>query len=143
MTTKKQNAILWASQVTASVILLQVVVLKLLAVPEAVFLFDKLGLEPAGRIGSGALELIAAICLLSSRLSVIGALISLSVMLAAIYAHITKLGIVLMDSQLQLNDGGSLFALSVTVAVCSVITIILRKKVIDFSSPIVGKQKLA
>lgn len=143
MTTKKQNAILWASQVTASVILLQVVVLKFLAVPEAVFLFNKLGIEPIGRIGSGSLELIAAICLLSSRLAIVGAVTALGVMLAAIYAHVTKLGIVLTDAALQLNDGGSLFALSVTVAICSLITIILRKKVIDFSNPVVGKQKLA
>lgn len=145
MTTKKQNAILWASQITASVILLQVVVLKFLAVPEAVFLFNKLGLEPLGRIGSASLEFIAAICLLSSRLAVIGAFTALGVMLVAIYAHITKLGIVLIDNSLQLNDGGSLFALSLTVAVCSIITILFRKKVIDVASPssVVTEQNLA
>jgi hypothetical protein len=44
----------------------------------------------------------------------------------AIMSHLTKLGIVVQ------NDGGLLFALAITVAVCSLITLALHRRQIPF-----------
>ena len=46
----------------------------------------------------------------------------------AIFSHLTVLGIVVQ------NDGGLLFGLAVTVAVCSLITLILHRRQIPFVS---------
>jgi ABC-type uncharacterized transport system permease subunit len=86
-------------------------------------------MEPWGRYGSGVVELIAAILLMSSCHCWLGALLALGMMGGAIMSHLTKLGIVVQD------DGGLLFGLAITVAVCSLITLALHRRQI----PIVGK----
>jgi Flp pilus assembly protein protease CpaA len=50
-----------------------------------------------------------------------GALLALGVMGGAIVAHLTVLGIVVRD------DGGLLFGLALTVAVCSLTTLYLHR----------------
>jgi hypothetical protein len=49
-------------------------------------------------------------------------------MAGAIISHLTVLGIVVQD------DGGLLFALAITVAVCSVVTLVLHRRQIPFVS---------
>jgi hypothetical protein len=56
----------------------------------------------------------------------LGALLALGMMGGAIMSHLTKLGIVVQ------NDGGLLFALAITVAVCSLITLTLHRRQIPF-----------
>src|SRR5436305_12282036 len=85
----------WALRGTAAVILAQTLFFKFSAAKESVYIFSTLGLEPWGRIGSGVIELIAAILLLIPRTVVFGALISLGVISGAIVSHLTKLGIAL------------------------------------------------
>ena len=52
----------------------------------------------------------------------LGAGLALAVMAGAIFSHLTVLGIVVMD------DGGLLFWLALTVAVCSVVLLFLQRR---------------
>jgi uncharacterized membrane protein YphA (DoxX/SURF4 family) len=131
--TKTQKIASWILRLTAAIILLQTLFFKFTGAPESVYIFTKVGLEPWGRYGSGVVELVAAILLLSSCHCWLGALLALGVMGGAIMSHLTKLGIVVQ------NDGGLLFALAITVAVCSLITLALHRRQI----PIVAKYFIA
>src|SRR3954467_3466952 len=93
----------WIARISAAVILLQTLFFKFTAAPESVYIFTKVGLEPWGRIGSGVVELIAAVLLLVPRFTWLGAVIAMGVIGGAIMSHLTVLGIVVMD------DGGLLF----------------------------------
>jgi uncharacterized membrane protein YphA (DoxX/SURF4 family) len=124
--TKTQKIASWIVRLTAAVILLQTLFFKFTGAPESVYIFTKVGLEPWGRYGSGVVELIAAILLLSNCYCWLGAVLALGVMGGAIMSHLTKLGIVVQD------DGGLLFALAITVAVCSLITLVIHRRQIPF-----------
>lgn len=132
--TTKQKIASWQVRLTAAIILLQTLFFKFTGAPESVYIFTKIGLEPWGRYGSGVVELIAAILLLSSCHCWLGALLALGVMGGAIMSHMTKLGIVVQ------NDGGLLFALAITVAVCSIFTLVLHRRQIPFVSKYVQSQ---
>ncbi|CCH53663.1 hypothetical protein BN8_02776 [Fibrisoma limi BUZ 3] len=114
--------ILWAARLAAAIILLQTLYFKFGAQAESVYIFAKLGVEPWGRIGSGIVELIASILILFPRTSWIGAVLGLGVMLGAIGAHLTILGIDI------LGDGGYLFALGVIVALSCVVILVLTRQ---------------
>ena len=120
--------IAWICRVAAAVILLQTLFFKFTAAPESVYIFTKVGLEPWGRIGSGATELIAAILILIPRTTWLGAGLALAVMAGAIFSHLTVLGVVVM------NDGGLLFGLALAVAACSVVLLFLQRRRV----PIIG-----
>ncbi len=124
--TKKQKIASWLVRLPAAIILLQTLFFKFTGAPESVYIFTKVGMEPWGRYGSGVVELIAAILLLSSCHCWLGALLALGVMSGAIMSHLTVLGIVVQD------DGGLLFALAITVAVCSIVTLIIHRRQIPF-----------
>jgi len=126
--TKPQRIASWLLRLTAAVILLQTLFFKFTGAPESVYIFTKVGLEPWGRYGTGVVELIAALLLLSSCHCWLGALLALGVMGGAIFSHLTVLGIVVQ------NDGGLLFGLAITVAACSLATLILHRRQIPFIS---------
>src|SRR5437773_8464755 len=100
------NILSWVLRATAAVVLLQTLFFKFTAAPESVYIFTKVGAEPWGRIGSGVVELIAAILLLTPRFQWLGAGIAMGVMAGAIVSHLTVLGI-----EVQ-GDHGLLFALA-------------------------------
>jgi len=106
----------------AAIILVQTLYFKFTAQPESVYIFETLGMEPIGRIGSGIAELVAAILLIIPRTSLYGAFMSLGVISGAIFFHLTKLGIVIKD------DGGTLFILAVVVFICSLLVVLREKK---------------
>src|SRR5947207_15693441 len=85
----------WTLRIIAAVILLQTLFFKFTGARESVYIFSTLGAEPWGRIGSGVVELIAAVLLLTPRTAVYGAGLSLAVISGAIFSHLTKLGIAL------------------------------------------------
>ena len=126
--TRTQALVSWALQLVAAVILLQTLFFKFTAAEESVYIFSTLGLEPAGRIGSGIVELIAAILLLVPATIPLGAIIALGVITGAIVSHLTVLGI-----EVQ-GDGGLLFALAVVVFVSSAAVLLIRRADI----PVVG-----
>lgn len=125
---KTQSAISWILQLIAAAILFQTLFFKFTGAEESVYIFKTLGLEPWGRIGSGAAELIACILLLVPRTVPIGAILALGVISGAIVSHLTKLGIVVK------GDGGLLFGLAVVVFVSSAVVLLIRRGQI----PIIG-----
>lgn len=113
----------WLLRVIAAVILLQTLYFKFTAQAESVELFTALGMEPWGRIGTGIVELIAAVLLLIPRTTLLGALVGAGLMAGAIFFHLTKLGI---------NFGGDavLFSYAViTFVSCAILIIICRKNI--------------
>ena len=132
--TKTRKIVSWLVRLTAAVILLQTLFFKFTGAPESVYIFTKVGMEPWGRYGSGAAELIAAILLLSSCHCWLGALLALGVMAGAIVSHLTVLGIVVQD------DGGLLFGLALTVAACSLVTLFLHRHQIPVISKLFQNQ---
>lgn len=121
---KNLNLLSWALRGTAAVILLQTLFFKFTGAPESVYIFSTLGLEPWGRIGSGVAELIASILLLIPGTAVLGALLSLGVITGAILSHLTKLGIALS----AVGDRGELFALAITVFLCSAGVLFIHRR---------------
>lgn len=129
---KQQNIFSWVLQVIVAVILLQTLFFKFTAAEESVYIFTTLGAEPWGRIGSGIVELIASVLLLTPRTVWLGALLSLGVISGAIMSHLTMLGIKLA----AVGDNGELFALAVVVFVCSAAVLLIHRRQI----PIVGER---
>ena len=118
----------WVFQVVIAVILFQTLYFKFTGAPESVYIFETLGAEPWGRIGSGLVELVAGILLLIPGRAAWGALLSLITILGALASHLTKLGI-----EVQ-GDGGLLFGLALTVLVSSLIVLFLRRRELPFFS---------
>ena len=125
----------WVCRVVAAIILLQTLFFKFTAAPESVYIFTKLGtfihsylpfasvgtVEVAGRIGSGIMELIAAVLLLTPRFVWAGAVLAMAATGGAIVSHLTFLGI-----EVQ-GDKGLLFILAITVFVTSAIALFLHR----------------
>ncbi|MEP6793568.1 MAG: DoxX family protein, partial [Saprospiraceae bacterium] len=121
---KKYFTFAFILKLVVAVILLQTLFFKFTGAAESKYIFETIGMEPWGRIGSGIVELIAAILILMPRSSWIGAILALGTVSGAIFFHLTKLGIVVMD------DGGLLFILACVVFVFSLIILwIERQKV--------------
>ena len=116
----------WAARIIVAIILLQTLFFKFTGAPESIYIFEKMGMEPWGRIGSGIVELIAGILILIPNTKIYGAILSLGVISGAIVSHLTKLGI-----EVQ-NDGGTLFGMAVLVFVLSLGLIIYHKNEIPF-----------
>src|SRR5512134_3623753 len=85
----------WILRGVAAVILLQTLFFKFTGAKESDYIFSTLGMEPWGRVGSGIVELIAAILILAPATVVWGAALSLAVISGATLSHLTKLGIAL------------------------------------------------
>jgi len=120
MMQKNIRILSWTLRIIAAIILLQTLYFKFSAHPDSVEIFTTVGMEPHGRIGSGIVELIAAILLLLPATAGIGACIGLGVIGGAIFFHLTSLGIVV-------NGSSDLFFLAVVVAFCCLITAILHR----------------
>jgi hypothetical protein len=118
----------------AAVILSQTLFFKFTGAEESIYIFTKVGLEPWGRYGSGAAELIATILLLTPRFAWAGALLALGVISGALVSHLTVLGIVVQ------NDGGLLFGLAVTVFVTCAVTAFLHRRQIPIVSQLLKTQ---
>ncbi len=113
----------WALRLIAAAILLQTLFFKFTGAKESVYIFSTLGMEPWGRIGTGVVELIASVLLLVPATVPLGALTALGVISGAIFFHLTRLGIALP----AVGDNGELFALAVTVFVCSASLLVMYR----------------
>ncbi len=119
-----KTTLLWVFRIIAAGIFLQTLYFKFTAAPESVFIFENVGMEPWGRIGSGIIELIAGLLLLWPKKSWLGAAIGLVTISGAIFFHITTLGI-----EVQ-GDGGTLFYMALIVfASCSGILVLQRQRI--------------
>jgi uncharacterized membrane protein YphA (DoxX/SURF4 family) len=117
----KTNILTWIIKLTAVVILLQTLFFKFTGAEESVYIFQTLGIEPFGRIGSGIVELIASVLILIPRTTLLGALLALGTMVGAIVSHLFVLGIEVK------NDGGLLFILASVTFACSLYLILMNK----------------
>ncbi len=104
----------WGARLLAALIMVQTLYFKFTASPESVYIFTTIGMEPWGRIGVGAMELVASVLLLISATAWLGAGFALGLMVGAMGMHLTLLGI-----EVQ-GDGGQLFIYALIVALCSV-----------------------
>ena len=135
--TTTESIISWAARIVIAMILLQTLFFKFTGAEESKYIFTTLmgpELEAVGRIGSGVVELIAAILLLIPSKAWLGAFIALGTISGAIFSHLTMLGIVVKE------DGGLLFILAVIVFVLSVLTLLIHRRDIPalggiFSNP--------
>jgi putative oxidoreductase len=118
---KNTKILSWSLRIVTALILLQTLYFKFTAHPDSVFIFSQIGMEPAGRIGSGIAELIAGLLLLVPATAGIGACISLGVISGAIFFHLTKLGI-------SIDGDTSLFFLACVVFLFSFIIGIIHRK---------------
>lgn len=119
------SIISWACRIAVAIILLQTLFFKFTGAEESRYIFTTLlgeDLEAFGRIGSGVIELIAAILLVTPRTVWLGALLSLGTVSGAIFSHLTMLGIVVKD------DGGLLFILAITVFVLSAVVLLVHRR---------------
>ena len=121
----------WIVRIIVAIVLLQTLFFKFTAAKESVYIFTTLGAEPWGRIGSGVVELIAALLLLLPRTAVYGAMLALGTMSGAIFAHLTKLGITIP----AVDDHGELFGLAVVVFVGSLVALYFRRSEIPVIGP--------
>lgn len=110
-----------ALRLIAAAILGQTLFFKFTGAEESVWIFQQLGAEPWGRLGSGVAELICVVLLLIPRTAWLGALGGLGVISGAIVSHLFLLGIEVK------GDGGLLFYLAVVVFVCCTVTLWLRR----------------
>ncbi|MBK8193582.1 MAG: DoxX family protein [Lewinellaceae bacterium] len=117
-------------RLVVAAILLQTLYFKFTAAPESVYIFQTLGAEPWGRIGSGMAELIVSALLLWPRTVAIGAIGALGVITGAILSHLTILGI-----EVQ-GDGGTLFYLALAVFVGSATLAWIHRREI----PVIGSR---
>ncbi len=134
----------WVCRIVAAIVLVQTLFFKFTAAPESVYIFTKLGtfihtyvpfasvgaVEVSARIGSGIMELIAAVLLLTPRVVWAGAFLAMVATGGAIASHLTFLGI-----EVQ-GDKGLLFFLAVGVFVASAVALFLHRGQI----PVFGKR---
>lgn len=117
-----KNIAIWVLRLLPAVIMLQTLYFKFSAKPESVELFTILGMEPWGRLGTGVMELIAAIMILYPKTTVYGAGLGLGLMSGAIFFHVTKLG---------LDFGGDYLLFTYAVicfASCAVLLLLFRSQ---------------
>lgn len=115
----------WAMRLVAAGIMLQTLYFKFSAAPESVYIFSTVGMEPWGRIFVGVLELIASILILIPRTTAYGALIGIGVMTGAVFMHLTRLGIVV------LNDSGKLFVMALVVLIACLVLVYQHRSTIS------------
>ena len=117
---KIKSAVSVVLRLTIAIILLQTLYFKFTAHPDSVYIFSALGVEPWGRIGLGIVELITALLILYPKTQLYGVVVSLGIIIGAIGAHLWVIGLHIG------NDGGGLFALALTVFVCSISYLLLH-----------------
>lgn len=121
----KLHLISWICRIVVTVILIQTLFFKFTGAEESKYIFSTLmgpELEAYGRIGSGIVELIAAVLLLVPGTAWLGGGLALGTITGAIFSHLTMLGIVVKD------DGGLLFGLAVVVFVLSSVVLLIHRR---------------
>jgi len=119
---KTKTIFIWLARIIPAIILLQTLFFKFSGAEVSKYIFEQVGMEPVGRIGSGIVELIAGILLLIPRFSWLGAVLGIGVMSGAVFFHLTKLGI-----EVQ-GDGGQLFFMALIVMIFCLITLWVHRR---------------
>ncbi len=126
----------WAARLLAAAIMTQTLYFKFTGADESVYIFTQVGMEPWGRLGVGALELIASVLILINATAWLGAGLAFGLMAGAILMHLTILGIVVK------HDDGLLFIYALTVTICSAFILFAnREKLINLYGLVISKIK--
>jgi uncharacterized membrane protein YphA (DoxX/SURF4 family) len=91
-TGKVANVVLWVLQIAAAAMFLMAGLPKLLGAQQVVAVFETIGIGQWFRYLTGALEVAGALALLIPRLSGVGALLMLCVMVGAVFTHLFVIG---------------------------------------------------
>ncbi len=91
-TGKVLNVVLWVLQIAIAAMFLMAGFFKLSGNPQAVEMFDKIGVGQWFRYVTGGVEVIAALLLLIPRLCGIGALMIIGKMIGAVATHLFVVG---------------------------------------------------
>ncbi|MCP4500055.1 MAG: DoxX family protein [Deltaproteobacteria bacterium] len=118
----------FAAQAIAGLIMLAAAYMKFSDDPASIALFKLLDMDPFGRHLIAVIELLAGLLLLSPY-SALGSVATVAVLLGAMIAHATKLGVVID------GDGGKLFMVLLLGFVSAVFVMISRREEI----PLVGE----
>ncbi|HEU5220156.1 MAG TPA: DoxX family protein [Gemmatimonadales bacterium] len=130
MVTGAMKALSWIGRLLAAGILAQTLYFKFTGAPESVYIFSRLGVEPWGRIGTGVLELVSVILLLSPRTPALGSVLACGLMAGAIMAHLTMLGISVQ------GDNGLLFKLALTTLLAALVVLVINRR----DLPLIGSR---
>jgi uncharacterized membrane protein YphA (DoxX/SURF4 family) len=117
----KKTIASWLLRLIAAVIMLQTLFFKFTGAEESIYIFSRLGIEPYGRLGTGFLELVAAVLILYPKTTGIGSVLGIGLMSGAIMAHFTTLGIAVK------GDGGQLFIYAVLVWLSCLILLLMNR----------------
>ena len=132
---KPLTVVFWILRLLAAIILLQTLFFKFSASEESVYIFSRIGMEPWGRIGTGIMELIAAVLILIPRTTAFGALLAIGLMSGALFFHFTTLGIEVK------GDGGLLFIYALLVLISSAILLfVYQSQLRTFLSSVLPKK---
>ncbi len=116
----------WVFQIIAAGILAMAAWGKITGAEMSVFVFTSLGMEPTGRIIIGMIEGLAALMLITANIPHLGAILGFAVMIGAVFAHISVLGI---DVQ---GDGGMMVMMLGAVIVSTGTVMYLHRKKLPF-----------
>ncbi len=123
----------WVLQIIAVVIFAMAAIPKLTGDESSRALFEVLGAEPAGRLGVGAMEVVAIVLLLIPRTVVFGSMLSVLLMIGAIGAHATKLGFSIdpvalgHPEALKAAEGPMMFAMALAVLFANIGVLVIRR----------------
>ena len=113
------------TRLIAATVLGYSVFIKLTAAPAALYIFNRLGMEPYGRYGIAVLEIVAIVLLLIPRTAWRGAILGCMMMFGAICMHLT------MAEVNILGDGGLMFASALVVMACCVSILVFHKEELE------------
>jgi putative oxidoreductase len=103
----------YSLQLICVLILLPAGIMKLFSHPHSVHIFQQLEMEPFGRYLIGLLEIAASALLLTRVYAASGAMLSLSIMLGGLIAHVSELGLIIH------NDNGYTSLLMIVLLIAS------------------------
>ncbi len=129
-----RNFFLWILRLVPAVILLQTLYFKFTGHPQSVKLFTMIGMEPYGRIGSGVVELIAAVLILIPRFTGYGAILGLGMMTGALFFHLTKIGI-------YFDGDPVLFIYALITFICCAALIFVHRSSLQTAFMLTGKKR--
>jgi putative oxidoreductase len=117
-----KTAFSWVLRLLVSIILLQTLYYKFTAHPDSIYIFSQLGVEPWGRIGLGIIELFTAILILGPRTKYIGMILSLFIIIGAVFSHLLVIGFNIH------GDGGGLFSLALIIFISDILFFMINWK---------------